>query len=104
MHYGNELHHYMHVYIMKGLTKEKIDLLLDELHKLGTFPEDEPKTDMDLPFTIGTAFTTVTALKRWVSTAKQNLNHDMAVGIEDAGMVRGTKRLMSWPFVDRGFK
>ena len=55
---------------MKGVTKEKIDLLLDELRKRGTFPEDEPKAAMDLPFTIGTTFTTVTALKRWVSTAK----------------------------------
>ena len=48
---------------MKGSNKEKIDLLLDELRKRGTFPEDEPKAAMDLPFTIGTTFTTVTALK-----------------------------------------
>ena len=89
---------------MKGVTKEKIDKLLEELRKPGAFPEDKPKTEVGLPFTMGTAFTTVIALKRWVSTAKQNLNHGMAVGKEDAAMVRGTKRLMSWPCIGRGFK
>ena len=46
---GNELRHYTHVYVMKGVTKEKIDNLLEELCKPGAFPEDEPKPVMEMP-------------------------------------------------------
>ena len=53
VYYGNELRHYTHVYVMKGITKEKIDNLIEELHKPGAFPEDIPKPTMELPLSIG---------------------------------------------------
>ena len=105
-YFGNELRHYTHIYLMKGATKEKIDNLIEELRKPGAFPEDEPKKakPVEMPMDIETAFTTVAMLKRWVSTAKQNLHQGMTVGKEDAGIVKGTKPLMSWPRQGRGFK
>ena len=53
---------------------------------------------------IGVTFTTVAMLKRWVSTAKQNLQRGLTVTKEDAGIVKGTRPLMSWPQHGRGFK
>ena len=97
MYYANELRHYTHIYMMKGATKEKIDTLLEELRKPGAFPEDEPAKDIETPMDIGAAFTTVAMLKRWVSTAKQNLQCDITIKKEDAGIVKGTRPLMSWP-------
>ena len=107
-YYGNELRHYTHIYMMKGATKEKIDSLLEELRKPGAFPEDKPtkamNAPMEAPMDVGTTFTTVAMLKRWVSTAKQNLHHGMTVRKEDAGIMKGTRPLMSWPQQGRGFK
>ena len=105
-YHGNELRHYTHIYLMKGATKEKIDNLIEELRKPGAFPEDEPKKPkaVEMPMDIVTTFATVAMLKRWVSIAKQNLHHGMAVGKEEAGTVKGTKPLMKWPRQGRGFK
>ena len=58
------MHHYTHIYMMKGVTKKKIDNLLEELHKPGTFPEDEPAKAMETLMGIGVMFTTVAMLKQ----------------------------------------
>ena len=103
-YHGSELRHYTHVYVMKSVTKEKIDNLLEELCKPDAFPEDEPKPVMEMPLSIGASFTTVVKLKRWLSTAKQNLHNGMVVKKEDAAIIKATRRLMSWPREGRGFK
>ena len=63
---GNYLRRYSKVYVMKGVTKEKIDNLLEELCKPGAFPENKPKPVMEKPSSIGASFTVV-MLKRWVT-------------------------------------
>ena len=103
-YHGSELRHYTHVYVMKSVTKEKIDNLLEELCKPDAFPEDEPKPVVEMPLSIGASFTTVVKLKRWLSTAKQNLHNGMVVKKEDAAIIKATRRLMSWPREGRGFK
>ncbi|XP_065896444.1 histidine decarboxylase-like [Dysidea avara] len=102
-YHGNELRQYTHMYIMKGADKKKIDNLMQELRKPDAFPEDKP-TVQATPLDVGTAFTTVTMLKRWVSAAKQNLHNGMVVGKEDAGIIKGIKPLLGWPRQGRGFK
>ena len=84
-YYGSELRHYTHVYVMKGVTKEKIDNLLEELCKPGAFPENKPKPVMEKPSSIGASFTVV-MLKRWVTTAKQNGHNGVVFRKEDTAI------------------
>jgi len=102
-YHGNELRQYTHVYIMKGVNKEKIDSLMQALREPGAFPEDKP-TVQATSLDVGATFTTVTMLKRWVSTAKQNLHNGMVVGKGDTGIIKGIKPLLGWPRQGRGFK
>ena len=82
---GNYLRRYSKVYVMKGVTKEKIDNLLEELCKPGAFPENKPKPVMEKPSSIGASFTVV-MLKRWVTTAKQNGHNGVVFRKEDTAI------------------
>ena len=102
-YYGNELHHYTHIYMMKGITKKKIDSLLEELQVLSL------KMNLQRPWKHpwileSHSLHAVAILKWWVSTATWNLQRGLTVTKEDAGIVKGTRPLMSWPQHGREFK
>ena len=85
---------YIHIYVMGGTTREKLEELLVDLRTPGAFPPQDEYAQAPLQ------------KSEVAPVAKEAVEffHGLELGKRDAGLIKGTKKLLMWPRDGRGFK